>query len=82
MPTYEYSCSDCGAALERRQRFDESPLTQCPSCGGRLHRVYRAAGIIFKGSGWYCTDNRPKAKSESASDKKSEPKSETAGVAS
>ncbi len=79
MPTYEYSCSDCGAALERRQRFDESPLTQCPSCGGKLHRVYHAAGVIFKGSGWYCTDSRPRTKSESEG--KSGSKSETAGAA-
>ncbi|MGE5618315.1 MAG: FmdB family zinc ribbon protein [Sphingomonadaceae bacterium] len=65
MPTYEYRCSDCGASLERRQRFDESPLTQCPTCGGTLRRVFFPAGIVFKGSGWYCTDSRPKPKSES-----------------
>jgi len=79
VPTYEYSCNDCGAALERRQRFDESPLTQCPSCGGTLRRVYHAAGIIFKGSGWYCTDSRPKQKSDSEG--KSDSKSEKAGAA-
>ncbi len=79
MPTYEYSCDDCGAALERRQRFDESPLTQCPSCGGSLRRVYHPAGIVFKGSGWYCTDSRPKAKAES--DGKGSTESKTAGAA-
>lgn len=67
MPTYEYRCKDCGATVERWQRFDEAPLTRCPSCGGNLNRVVFPAGVIFKGSGWYCTDSRPKAKSESES---------------
>jgi len=67
MPTYEYSCDGCGTTLERWQRFDDNPLTECPSCGGRLQRVFNSVGIIFKGSGWYCTDSRPKSKSDSES---------------
>jgi putative FmdB family regulatory protein len=67
MPVYEYSCEDCGSALERWQRFQDEPLTVCPSCGGSLRRVFHSVGIIFKGGGWYCTDSRPKAKSEADS---------------
>lgn len=80
MPTYEYKCKDCGAAVERYQRFDENPLTICPSCGGNLRRVFFPAGIIFKGSGWYCTDSRSKAKSESegSTSSKGEPAAATA----
>ena len=67
MPTYEYSCDSCGATLERWQRFSDNPLTECPSCGGQLQRVFNSVGIIFKGSGWYSTDNRPRSKSDSGS---------------
>ncbi len=81
MPTYEYKCRGCGATVERWQRFDEGPLTVCPSCGGELRRVFFPAGIIFKGSGWYCTDSRPQSRSESessSSSNKTEPASATA----
>jgi len=68
VPTYEYQCSDCSATIERWQRFNDAPLTLCPTCGGSLRRVFSAVGIIFKGSGWYCTDNRSNGRSESESD--------------
>ncbi len=67
MPTYEYSCDGCGATLERWQRFHDNPLTRCPSCGGHLQRVFSPAAVIFKGSGWYCTDSRSKTKPEGES---------------
>jgi hypothetical protein len=34
------------------------PLTDCPECDGQVHRVIQPVGIIFKGSGFYITDNR------------------------
>jgi putative FmdB family regulatory protein len=61
MPTYEYACRDCGQHLEVVQSFRESALTDCPACSGRLRKVYGAAGIIFKGSGYYVNDSRAKA---------------------
>jgi putative FmdB family regulatory protein len=67
MPTYEYRCDGCGATLDRWQRFHDSPLTQCPSCGGRLQRVFSPVGIVFKGSGWYKTDSRSTPNSETES---------------
>lgn len=60
MPLYQYACSSCAATIERRQTFDEPPLEECPQCGGRLKKVLQPVGVIFKGSGWYCTDSRPK----------------------
>lgn len=60
MPTYEYACQDCGEHLEVVQSFKEEPLTVCGHCGGRLRKVFSAAGIIFKGSGYYVTDSRGK----------------------
>lgn len=58
MPTYEYACRDCGEHLEVVQSFKDAPLTECGRCGGTLRKVFSAAGIIFKGSGYYVTDSR------------------------
>ncbi len=58
MPLYEYRCVSCQAHLEQRQRFDDPPLQHCPTCGGTLVRMIQPIGIIFKGSGFYCTDHR------------------------
>jgi putative FmdB family regulatory protein len=56
MPTYEYACRDCGEHLEIVQSFKDDPLTVCPACEGRLRKVFSAAGIVFKGSGWHVKD--------------------------
>lgn len=56
MPTYEYACADCGEHLEVVQSFRDDALTECPACDGRLNKVFSAAGIIFKGSGWHIKD--------------------------
>lgn len=66
MPTYEYACRSCDAHLEIVQRFDDEPLSSCPSCGGALRKVFGSIGIAFKGSGFYKTDNRSAPKSEKA----------------
>ncbi len=58
MPLYEYECQVCGVRFEKRQRFDDPPLETCPECGGAVHRLVQPVGIIFKGSGFYVTDNR------------------------
>jgi len=58
MPTYEYKCESCGICFERIQHFKDEPLKECPECGGPVHRVMQPVGIIFKGSGFYITDNR------------------------
>lgn len=58
MPIYEYECDTCQARFERKQRFTDDPVRECPECGNEVHRVLYPAGIIFKGSGFYVTDNR------------------------
>ncbi|HVM12867.1 MAG TPA: FmdB family zinc ribbon protein [Egibacteraceae bacterium] len=60
MPTYEYACRECGQHLEVVQSFKDATLTTCGSCGGALRKVFSAAGIIFKGSGYYVNDTRKK----------------------
>ena len=59
MPTYDYECSQCGAAREVFQKMSDPVLTDCPDCGGQgtLRRLIGSgAGLIFKGSGFYATD--------------------------
>ncbi len=58
MPIYQYRCESCGVGFERVQHFSDTPLTKCPECDGTVHRVIQPVGIIFKGSGFYVTDNR------------------------
>lgn len=58
MPTYQYSCTECGHQLEAVQSFSDDPLTECPNCGGKLRKQFSAVGIVFKGSGFYRTDSR------------------------
>jgi putative FmdB family regulatory protein len=65
MPTYEYVCTKCGEGLEAVQSFSDPPLTKCPACKGKLRKVFSAAGIVFKGSGFYKTDSRSGSKSAS-----------------
>lgn len=66
MPTYQYACTDCDHAFEQVQSFTEDSLTTCPQCEGRLRKVFNAVGVVFKGSGFYRTDNRKDSKSSSA----------------
>jgi predicted nucleic acid-binding Zn ribbon protein len=39
----------------------EPALEDCPECDGHVHRVIQPVGIVFKGSGFYVTDNRSKS---------------------
>ena len=58
MPTYQYTCTECGEPVEAVQKFTDAPLTECSVCGGRLRKVFSPVGIVFKGSGFYRTDSR------------------------
>lgn len=42
--------------------MSSAPLTKCPECGKRLERMMGGGtGAIFKGSGFYQTDYKPKS---------------------
>ena len=58
MPTYQYACTECGHTFEQVQSFADDALEVCPVCNGRLRKVFNAVGVVFKGSGFYRTDNR------------------------
>ncbi|MDQ3953763.1 MAG: hypothetical protein M3279_12510 [Actinomycetota bacterium] len=77
MPIYEYACTSCGERTEAKQGFDDPPLEDCPHCGGTLRKLFSPVGIVFKGSGFYSTDAKTKAKGGDGPDKPSETKTET-----
>ncbi|MBI9106024.1 MAG: hypothetical protein JEZ04_04715 [Spirochaetales bacterium] len=65
MPTYEYECKECGHRFEAFQNMSDDPLTECESCSSEVKRlIFGGTGVIFKGSGFYVTDNKGKAKSQ------------------
>ena len=58
MPVYEYECEKCSTRFELIKRLGQNGDTQCPKCAGEAHRIFTPVPIIFKGSGFYITDNR------------------------
>ena len=67
-----------------RQGIKEDPLTVCPQCEGSIRRVIHPVGIVFKGSGFYVTDNRRRSSTSNAGaggDKKEKKESPTAASA-
>jgi len=77
MPVYAYRCGSCGVQFERRQSFQDAPLTTCPECRKKtLKKVLAPVGIVFKGSGFYSTDHKATA-TGAAQTEKPEKKDET-----
>ncbi len=73
MPVYTYHCDSCGIQFERTQKFSDAPLTRCPECSKKsLRKVYTPVGIVFKGSGFYSTDNRSASGATRSESKKNE----------
>jgi putative FmdB family regulatory protein len=58
VPTYQYACTECEHSFEQVQSFSDDSLTVCPRCEGRLRKIFNAAAVVFKGSGFYRTDSR------------------------
>ncbi len=67
MPTYDYCCDSCLYKFEHFQSMQDDPLSTCPECGESVRRLLTGgSGIIFKGSGFYVTDNRKSGKKPEA----------------
>ena len=58
MPIYEYECQNCCLRFEVKRHFSEDGGTPCPQCQGDTRRIFSPVPIIFKGPGFYVTDNR------------------------
>ena len=56
MPTYEYRCPLCNLQMELELPM-EHDLVRCQDCGAQANRIYSAPGLVFKGKGFYRTDN-------------------------
>lgn len=57
MPVYEYKCPKCGH-FEVEQAITAEALKTCPKCGKPVKKLISRSTVIFKGSGFYVTDNR------------------------
>lgn len=80
MPLYTYRCNEKDHEFQVRQRMMDDPLTECPVCGGPVRRVVSTVGVVFKGSGFYVTDNRSSSvNGRSGKSSKSKESKETAG---
>ena len=76
MPLYEYACTSCDHHFDVRHGADEKPALSCPQCQtDEVKKVFHAAGVIFKGSGWHIKDYAPK---EHKAEDKPAPKCEKA----
>jgi putative FmdB family regulatory protein len=68
LPLYEYKCEKCGHRFEKIEKHSASEIKKCPECGANAPRQISAAGIQFKGSGWYVTDYAGKGSSPASSE--------------
>jgi putative FmdB family regulatory protein len=68
VPTYEYRCTECDHTFDAVQSFTDDPIEVCPTCGGRVRKLFGNVGIVFKGSGFYKTDSRDKKSAVSTAD--------------
>ncbi|MBD3373273.1 MAG: zinc ribbon domain-containing protein [Candidatus Coatesbacteria bacterium] len=69
MPTYRFRCAECSEEFERFLSITAPDPESCPLCGaeGSIKRLPAAgSGLIFKGGGFYITDNRPESYKEAA----------------
>ncbi len=65
---YEYRCDACGHRFERIQKFSDSPIEVCPSCGAHsVQKLLSSPAIQFKGSGFYITDYARKGEKQTDS---------------
>jgi putative FmdB family regulatory protein len=80
VPAYEYQCQSCKKSYELQQSFSAETTHTCEECGkGIAKRVLHAPTVVFKGSGFYATDNKPGrvAKDDSGSSSDDSSKTET-----
>ncbi|TFB70586.1 FmdB family transcriptional regulator [Cryobacterium glaciale] len=76
MPTYSYRCTECDTAFDIQQAFTDHSLTVCPTCQGKLRKVFSSIGVTFSGSGFYSNDSKSESKRSNPNlDRKSSEKS-------
>ena len=53
MPVYEYECPACEKVFEVHQGINDSPLSACSVCGGKVKKIMSMSSFHLKGGGWY-----------------------------
>ena len=66
MPVYQYLCPKCNMEFDLRQSFDDEAIVTCPNCQNGAQRLFVPVPIIFKGSGFYVTDNAKRGEPQSS----------------
>jgi putative FmdB family regulatory protein len=57
MPLYDFSCTKCGAIFEKHVPFQANKTNvTCPKGHRVVRRIFSPPQVVFKGSGWYSTD--------------------------
>ena len=78
MPVYVYECNVCGKRFEQHRRYGSPHPDTCPEGHHGVSRVFSPPAIIFKGSGFYATDNaRSNGRASEAPPKEKKTKPET-----
>ena len=60
MPSYDFKCKDCKTTFSIFASFSSiiGCRTSCPCCKSEnIERVYSPPNVIYKGKGFYTTDN-------------------------
>jgi putative FmdB family regulatory protein len=79
MPIYEFECDECGARFDKLRRLGDASPVLCPEGHAQVHRLFSQPAIIFKGAGFYVTDNKKSTNPAAAKNgRKKEPESSTA----
>ena len=58
MPRYNYECTKCGHSYDLVEGWDAKPQKRCPECRSKAIRIPKAPAIVFKGKGFYSSDNK------------------------
>jgi len=73
MPHYRYRCNSkvCANEWLEFQAMKDSLIEECPKCGSKdvTRLIGAGSGVVYKGTGFYCTDN-PKKEAGHGSKKK------------
>jgi len=75
MPVYQYQCPKCNLKFELKQSFSDDSIVSCPKCQNGARRLFSTVPVIFKGQGFYVTDNRKSTPEDKAKEATKEDKS-------
>jgi putative FmdB family regulatory protein len=78
VPVYEYRC-ESGHHYDKTEGFDAPRVQSCLTCGATATRQISLPAVIFKGPGFYSTDNRSSSRGGNGKSADSETSTSSAG---